>query len=149
LQPFPLKRSNISCLETSKYRKIVVRPGLRPGPCWRSLQRSPNPLAGARGLAAPPQEQQPRYQPFGRQNAVDPLATFRQGNSHKGCTCRFICHPIITSGWLGSRVVSMLDSSAEGPRFKSQSRRCRVTALGKLFTPIVPLFTKQRNWQPC
>ena len=25
-------------------------------------------------------------------------------------------------------------------------RRCRVTVLGKLFTPIVPLFTKQRNW---
>ena len=49
-------------------------------------------------------------------------------------------------GWLGSRVVSMLDSGAEGPGFKSQSRRCRVTVLGKLFTPIVPLFTKQQNW---
>jgi len=46
-------------------------------------------------------------------------------------------------GWLGSRVVSVLDSGAEGPGFKSQSRRCRVTVLGKLFTPIVPLFTKQ------
>ena len=34
----------------------------------------------------------------------------------------------------------------EGPRFKSQPRRCRVTVLGKLFTPIVPMFTKQRNW---
>ena len=40
-------------------------------------------------------------------------------------------------GWLGSRVVSVLDSGAEGPGFKSQSRRCRVTVLGKLFTPIV------------
>ena len=49
-------------------------------------------------------------------------------------------------GWLGSRVVSVLDSGAEGPGFKSQPRRCRVTVLGKLFTPIVPLFTKQRNW---
>jgi len=29
---------------------------------------------------------------------------------------------------------------------KSQSRRCRVTVLGKVFTPIVPVFTKQRNW---
>jgi len=36
-------------------------------------------------------------------------------------------------GWLGSRVVSVLDSGAEG--FTSQSRRCRVTVLGKLFTP--------------
>ena len=44
-------------------------------------------------------------------------------------------------GWLGSRVVSVLDSGAEGPGFRSQSRRCRVTVLGKLFTPIVPLFT--------
>ena len=48
-------------------------------------------------------------------------------------------------GWLGSRVVSVLYSGAEGPGFKSQPRRCRVTVLGKLFTPIVPLFTKQRN----
>ena len=36
----------------------------------------------------------------------------------------------------------MLDSGAEGPGFKLQPRRCRVTVLGKLFTPIVPLFTK-------
>jgi len=43
--------------------------------------------------------------------------------------------------WLGSRVVSVLDSGAEGPGFKSQPLRCRVTVLGKLFTPIVPLFT--------
>jgi len=48
-------------------------------------------------------------------------------------------------GWLGSRVVSVLDSGAEGSGFKSQQRRCRVTVLGKLFTPIVPLFTKQQN----
>jgi len=41
-------------------------------------------------------------------------------------------------GWHSRRVVSVLDSGAEGPGFKFQSRRCRV--LGKLFTPIVPLF---------
>ena len=52
----------------------------------------------------------------------------------------------LANGWLGSRVVSVLDSGAEGPGFKSQSRRCRVTVLGKLSTPIVPLFTKQQNW---
>ena len=52
----------------------------------------------------------------------------------------------VTVGWLGSRVVSALDSGTEGSGFKSQSRRCRVTVLGKLFTPIVPLFTKQQNW---
>ena len=32
-------------------------------------------------------------------------------------------------GWLSSQMVSMQDSVAEGPRFKSQSRRCRVTRL--------------------
>ena len=74
--------------------------------------------------------------------------------------CRWACstaltvHPQLSSnisclqvfGWLGSRVVSVLDSSIEGPGFISQSWRCRVTVLGKLFTPIVPLFTKQENW---
>jgi len=35
-------------------------------------------------------------------------------------------------------VVSVLDSGAEGPGFKSQPRRCRLTVVGKLFTPIVP-----------
>jgi len=60
---------------------------------------------------------------------------------------RYLAHGIPTvSRWLGSRVVSVLDSGAEGPGFKSQSRRCRVTVLGELFTPIVLLFTKQRNW---
>jgi len=46
---------------------------------------------------------------------------------------------LVALEWLGSRVVSVLDSGAEGPGFKSQSRCCRVTALGKLFTPILPL----------
>ena len=67
-------------------------------------------------------------------------------------------------GWLNSRVVKppihwrsshchiittiiiIMDSGAEGPGFKSQPRRSRVTVIGKLFTPIVPLFTKQQNW---
>jgi len=41
-------------------------------------------------------------------------------------------------------VVSVLDLGAERPGFKSQ-RRCPVTVLGKLLTPIVPLFTKQQK----
>ena len=36
-------------------------------------------------------------------------------------------------------MVSVLDSGAEGPGFKSQPRCCRVTVLDKLFTPIMPL----------
>jgi len=49
-----------------------------------------------------------------------------------------------SSGWQCSRVVSVLDSGAEGSGFKSQSRCSRVTVLGKLFTTIVPLFTKSK-----
>ena len=59
---------------------------------------------------------------------------------------RFAARAGVIREWLGSRVASVLDSGAEGPGFKSQSRRCRVTVLGKLFTPIVPMFTKQQNW---
>ena len=51
----------------------------------------------------------------------------------------------MSRGSVAERVVSVLDSGAVGPGFNSQSRRCRITVLGKLFTPIVPLFTKQRN----
>jgi len=61
------------------------------------------------------------------------------------CVCHLLFF-INKAWWLVSRVVSMLDSGAEGSGFKSHSRRCRVTVLGKLFTPIVSLFTKQRNW---
>jgi len=58
-------------------------------------------------------------------------------------------NPCTKTGWIGSRVVSVLESGAVGPGFKSQSRRFRVTVVGKLFTPIVLLFTKQyRWWQP-
>ena len=52
---------------------------------------------------------------------------------------------IDTADCVTDRVVSMLDSGTEGPRFKLQSCRCWVTVLGKLFTPIVSLFTKQQN----
>jgi len=50
----------------------------------------------------------------------------------------FKFHVPYTLRLLGSRVVRMLDSDAEGPGFKSQPRRCWVTVLGKLLTPIVP-----------
>jgi len=63
------------------------------------------------------------------------------------CCFHFFCVFVVIRtlcGWLGNRVVSVLDSDAEGPGFKSQSRCCWVTVLGKLFTPVVPLFTKQQ-----
>jgi len=45
---------------------------------------------------------------------------------------------------LGSRVVSVLDSGTGGPGLKSQLRRCQETVLGKLFTPIMTVFTKTK-----
>jgi len=41
-------------------------------------------------------------------------------------------------------VVSVPDSGSEEHGFESQSRRCLVAVLGKLFPPIVP-----RSTQPC
>ena len=67
------------------------------------------------------------------------------GERHDEVLCIATCD-MSMSGWLGSRVVSVLDPGAEGPRFKSHSRCCWITVLGKLFIPIVPLFTKQQNW---
>ena len=67
---------------------------------------------------------------------------------HKRHLDRFIrfCRAYDCDRWLSGRVVSVLDSGAEGLGFKSQLQRCRVTVLGKLLTHIVPLFTKQQNW---
>ena len=69
-------------METSKYRKIVERPGLDPKPrCMgklRGLQRSPTPYRW-RGASCPLVH--PRYRPLGlrRQDSIDRLAVF--GNS--------------------------------------------------------------------
>jgi len=40
-----------------------LRPGLRPWPRWESLQRSPDPLAGGKGLASPYPRTHPRSRP--------------------------------------------------------------------------------------
>ena len=45
-------------------------------------------------------------------------------------------------GSVAEWLVWWMDSGSEGPGFKSQPRRCRVTVLSKPFTPIVPLFNK-------
>jgi len=63
-----------------------------------------------------------------------------------GCVTPLSILSLLGGSVVGSRVVGVLDSGAAGPGFKSQPRGCRVTVLGKLFTPIVPLFTKQQNW---
>jgi len=75
----------------------------------------------------------------------------KTGRDH-GPSTRLCVYVDFTPGrlwWLGSRVVSVLDSGAEGPG--SNCSRYAVgyiglTVLGKLFIPIVPLFTKQQKW---
>ena len=50
----------------SSTSKIRLRPGLRPGPRWGSLQRSPRPPSWwGGGSLPPPQELHPRSRPFG------------------------------------------------------------------------------------
>jgi len=54
-----------------------------------------------------------------------------------------------TGTWLGSRVVSVLDSGAVGPAARVQIAVAMLSGnslIGKLLTPIVLLLTKQRNW---
>jgi len=47
---------------------------------------------------------------------------------------------------LSARVVNVLDLGARGLGFKLQWQRCQSSVLGKLFTPIVPVLTKQQDW---
>jgi len=50
-------------------------------------------------------------------------------------------------GSVYSRAVIVLDSGAEGMGSDRSRDAVRyITVLRKLFTPVVPLFTKQRNW---
>ena len=83
-------------------------------------------------------------------NCVGVLKGTQNSDTNQGKSLVRSCHFLDIFSWdswqwLGSWVVSVLDSGAEGPGFKSRPRRCRVTVLGKLFAPIVPLFTKQQN----
>jgi len=80
------------------------------------------------------------------ENAFRAGITALRQTPHVNLTEEAISRITGNQGWLASRVVSVLDSGAEGPGFKSQPRRCRVTVAGKLFTPIVPPFTEHRNW---
>ena len=59
------------------------------------------------------------------------------------CCNLLCCQKIVLKK--GGLVAEWLACWTEGPGFKSQ--RCQLTVLGKLFAPIVPLFTKQQNWQ--
>ena len=120
------------CLAGRQWRAIYSQPGTSVLPVSHIYS-----ISRARSVYLYDNNVSPRT----RQNDMHPV-----GHSVRLTACGFLLVFYSNHGWLASRVVSVLDSGAEGRGFKSQSRRCRVTVLGKLFTPIVPLFTKQRNW---
>ena len=109
------------------------------------VARLPGPLSVGRGLSL----HVPRARPTARTARFHRLPTAMRSRRLPQVSMPSLCfrkRECMPKNHGGSRVVSVLVSVTEGPRFKSQSRRCRVAVLGKLFTPIVPLFTKQRNW---
>jgi len=55
--------------------------------------------------------------------------------------CGLKCNVVSVSGSVAEWLACWTQRRRR-PGFKSLSRRCRVTVLGKLFTPIVPLFTE-------
>jgi len=100
---------------------------------------------GVEGQSRPPQDKDNKTKqqlfPYQVQNSVGAkrgLRNFQSLEQHaNGCLSParydFLSVFYVEPGWLGSRLVSMLDSGAEGPGFKSQPRCCQVTVLGKLF----------------
>jgi len=70
-----------------------------------------------------------------------PLAV--HGTTARHASLAYLLHTTI--GHRGGSVAEWLacwTQAQKGPG----SNRSRITVLGKLFTPIVPLFTKQQNW---
>ena len=70
---------------------------------------------------------------------ISPPGCTKRGSRWAYNLRRLIC----TQRWLGSRVVSVLDSFAEAPGFKSQPRRCRVIAKFHYTDPTGPARTQR------
>jgi len=81
-------------------------------------------------------------------DSEDPSLTLsRQSTLTNGAISPFLHHS--NHEWGGSVAdwLACWTQAQKGPGSnQSYSRRGRVTVLGKLLTPIVPLFTKQQNW---
>ena len=84
----------------AKIHQIQFRLGLRPGPRWGSLQRSPDPLAGGEGARCPLRKNPTpavdpsglALRPFGPQLAAPDFESFRGPWSEwiqVTCTCRW------------------------------------------------------------
>ena len=71
--------------------------------------------------------------------ASGPSCTCTKPSSYMAKLCRVICHP-----YIGGSVAQWLACWTQAQKGLG-SNRCWVTALGKLFTPILPVFTKQQN----
>ena len=142
----------VSCLVlvTESIKQVYIFSFLRQLQTWHCRHLRLRAVQQSTDISYPPGPQQQTRCCSGRMGQTDGrtdrLSLHRAFCAHSAWAVPVILGYYTGLEWLGSRVVSVLDSGAEGPGFKSQPRRCRVTVLGKLFTPIMPLFTKQRNW---
>ena len=123
-------------------RCFCTMPSTCTSRCWRkSLSRDwtgTTAVSGTTSLATGPRTVSAFVivlDTCGFHGALRNRSSKREGNS--------LCRNFVLS-WTGGSVAEWL--ACRGPGFKSHQRRCRVTVLGKLFTPIVPLFAKQQNW---
>jgi len=66
-----------------------LRPGLRPGPHWGSLQRSPDPLGGKEGPPGCPTEVGTPGMPIGRGDPREGEREEEKGRGGRGKNC---CH---------------------------------------------------------
>ena len=69
------------CFSSSKYSKTRLRPGLCPGPRWRSLRRSPRPSSRL-GRGIPPPHSLPSSTPSASRISA-PSASWLSGPQHK------------------------------------------------------------------
>jgi len=147
-------RSRSSCRRSSTYKKLLLLSLWSSGDGRReTMSQDRHDRAAAADDTGRPQGGRPPMSRGGqRGGGWGPRSS--RGGRRPQCKSSMVvflgdfnAHLAVIFVHLGSRVVkSVLDSGAQGPGFKSQSRSCRITVLCKLFTPIMPLFTKQQNW---
>ena len=66
----------------------------------------------------------------------------------KSAAARVLIAVAVYTGSVAECRLEWWTQAQEGPGFKSQPRRCRVTVLGKLFTPIVPFLPNSHTFRP-
>ena len=83
-----------------KCAKTLWQPGLCPGPCWGSSQRSPDPLAGGEGLAAPSPRTPPPLSALRASHHPPPPLGISIFRSWQLCDSQQCCATMLVNGWL-------------------------------------------------